>query len=99
MAKLTMRQEAIDDLSNIWRYTIVEWSENQANKYYRAIKSACKEISKNPNIGRAYTEISGKLLGFKTGKHVIFYLIISEDEIEVIRILHEQMDLENRLLE
>ena len=99
MAKVLLRQEAIDDLSDIWHYTLHEWSENQAEKYYETIKFACKEIGKNPNIGKLYTEISKYLFGLKTGKHIIFYHLISEDEIEVIRILHENMDLKNRINE
>ncbi|MBX2931124.1 MAG: type II toxin-antitoxin system RelE/ParE family toxin [Chitinophagaceae bacterium] len=97
MAKVILRQEAINDLTDIWNYTMQEWSENQANKYYEVIKSACNEIGKNPSIGRNYVEISKYLLGLKSGKHIIFYHPISENEVEIIRILHERMDLKNRL--
>lgn len=45
MAKLILRQKAIDDLTDIWDYTIQSWSENQADKYYGIIKTACKEIA------------------------------------------------------
>ena len=99
MANVILRQEAIDDLTEIWEYTIQEWSENQNDKYFETIKCACKEIGQNPNIGKVYTEISKNLLGLKSGKHIIFYHKISEDEIEVIRILHERMDLKNRMKE
>ena len=34
MAKVILRQEAINDLNNIWNYTYEKWSENQAVKYY-----------------------------------------------------------------
>jgi toxin ParE1/3/4 len=97
MVNVILRQEAIDDLTDIWEYTLQEWSENQADKYFETIKFACKEIGQNPNIGKVYTEISKNLLGLKSGKHIIFYHKISEDEIEVIRILHERMDLKNRI--
>ena len=93
MAKVILRQEAINDLTDIWYYTMQEWSENQADKYYEAIKSAGNEIGKNPSIGKKYPEISKHLSGLKWGKHIIFYHNISEDGIEVIRILHERMDL------
>lgn len=99
MAKVILRQEAIDDLTDIWEYTLQKWSDSQADKYYRSIKFACREIGVSPDIGTEYTGISSHLLGFKTGKHIIFYHIISDDEIEVIRILHERMDLKNRLIE
>ena len=97
MAKVILRQEAIDDLSNIWEYTFLKWSENQADKYYDSIKSACKEIGTNPNIGKTYIEISKDLLAFQSGRHIIFYHQLSKDEVEIIRILHEQMDLKNRI--
>ncbi len=99
MAKVILRQEAINDLNDIWYYTIQEWSENQAEKYYEAIKFACKLIGENPSIGKNYPEISKHLFGLQTKKHILFYHIISEDEIEVIRILHERMDLKNRITE
>jgi toxin ParE1/3/4 len=92
MAKAIFRQEAIDDLNDIWDYTFEQWSENQAEKYYSTLKFACKEIGVNPDLGRENTGIKKNLLGFKSGKHIIFYQKISVEEIEVIRILHERMD-------
>ncbi len=97
MAKVILRQEAIDDLNDIWVYTLKEWSEKQADKYYASIEFACTQIGKNPEIGQEYVEISKDLLGLRTGKHIIFYKVISKDQIEIIRILHERMDLKNRL--
>lgn len=99
MTKVIFKQKAIDDLSDIWEYTMYKWSENQADKYYNTIKSACKEIENNPQIGKVYSEISKDLYGFQSGKHIIFYFQISKDEIEIIRILHERMDLINRINE
>lgn len=99
MVDVILRQEAIDDLNGIWDYTFENWSEKQADKYYATIKVACKAIGKNPEMGKEYTEISKDLRGLKSGKHILFYQIISKNEIEVIRILHERMDLKNRFTE
>lgn len=99
MAEVIFRKEAIDDLNDIWDYTFEKWSEDQADIYYANIKFACKEIGINPCIGKKYLGISKNLLGLKSGKHIIFYQQISKNEIEVIRILHERMDLKNRLTE
>lgn len=38
MAKVVLRQDAIDDLNNIWDYTYEKWSENQVDKYYAIAK-------------------------------------------------------------
>ncbi|MEL6987214.1 MAG: type II toxin-antitoxin system RelE/ParE family toxin [Bacteroidota bacterium] len=99
MLKVILRQKAIDDLNDIWEYTFEKWSEQQADKYYTSIKIACNVIGEYPNIGKEYVGISNSLLGFKSGKRIIFYQIISTKRIEVIRILHERMDLKNRLAE
>jgi toxin ParE1/3/4 len=34
MDKLRLRQEASDDLLDVWDYTAQTWSETQADKYY-----------------------------------------------------------------
>lgn len=99
MAKVILRQEAIDDLNRIWDYTFEKWSENQADKYYATIKMTCNGIRENPDIGKEYDGINKNLLGLKSGMHIIFYQQISIDRIEIIRILHERMDLKNRIIE
>jgi toxin ParE1/3/4 len=39
------------------------------------------------------------LYGVKTNRHIIFYRKPSEEYVEITRILHERMDLKNRLNE
>lgn len=86
-------------MNDIWAYTFEEWSEKQADNYYATLEFACMQIGKNPELGKEYDGISSNLLGQRTDKHIIFYQIIAENEIEVIRILHERMDLKNRMSE
>ena len=66
MAKVILRQEAINDLSDIWYYTLHKWSEKQADKYYNDIKIACKEIGENPSVGKNYTDISEQSWAWET---------------------------------
>jgi len=99
MAKVIFRQKAIDDLNHIWDYTFEKWSEKQADKYYATIKMTCNGIGENPDIGKEYDGINRNLLGLKSRKHIIFYQVISNERIEVVRILHERMDLKNRISE
>ncbi|SDH04256.1 toxin ParE1/3/4 [Psychroflexus sediminis] len=84
-------------MNRIWYYTLEKWSEKQADTYYAALKLVCNRIGENPNIGKEYYGISKNLLGLKSGKHIIFYQSLTENKIEVIRILHERMDLKNKL--
>lgn len=86
-------------MNDIWEYTFEKWSAKQADNYYETIKLACNMIGQNPDIGKEYDGINKNLLGLKSGKHIIFYQSLDEEKIEVIRILHERMDLKNRISE
>jgi toxin ParE1/3/4 len=54
-------------------------------------------LADNPKAGKNYDKVEPKLLGFKFGRHIIFYESIENSTIEINRILHESMDLKNRL--
>lgn len=98
MAKLHFTQKAVEDLTNIWNYTVDTWSEQQADAYYEMLISACRKVADDPVLfGREYNEIVEGLLGFKANKHIIFYRLVTKEEIEIVRILHERMDLSNKL--
>lgn len=99
MAKFLLSNKAVDDLSKIWDYTDEFWSENQADKYYELLIETCQEIANTPKIGKPYDDIERSLLGFRVGKHIIFYQEIKPKEILVVRILHARMDLKNRIEE
>ncbi|WP_396197332.1 type II toxin-antitoxin system RelE/ParE family toxin [Flavobacterium sp.] len=97
MAKFYLTNKAVEDLGEIWNYTIETWSENQAEIYYSLLIDSCQELANTPNQGKKYEIIEKNVLGFRAGQHLIFYKIVTEKEIEVIRILHGMMDLKNHL--
>ena len=99
MARYKLTNNAVEDLTQIWNYTFNKWSENQADTYYHMLLENCKELASNPDLGKNYSEVTQNLLGFKAGRHLIFYRRIEENEIEITRILHEKMDLKNRIKE
>ena len=99
MARFRLTNKAVEDLTQIWNYTFNKWSENQADIYYHLLLENCKELASNPGLGKNHSEVTPNLFGFKVGRHLIFYHSIEENEIEITRILHEQMDLKNRTKE
>ena len=98
MPKVRYSNKAVEDLSSIWEYTFTKWSENQADEYYAMLISACNRLL-YPSVisNRSYEEISEGLLGVKAGHHMIFYNILENDDVMVIRILHEKMDIKQHL--
>jgi len=99
MAQYKLTNKAVDDLTRIWNYTFDKWSENQADTYYLMLLENCNEVACNPELGNNYSGVTENIFGFKAGRHIIFYRKIKENEVEITRILHEQMDLKNRIIE
>lgn len=99
MAKYKLTKKAVEDLTKIWDYTFDKWSEKQADKYYEMLLENCQHIADDPNIRKNYKGIKEELLGLKTNRHIIFYRKSGNNPIEITRILHEQMDLKNRMNE
>jgi toxin ParE1/3/4 len=99
MSKFHLTNKAVEDLSKIWEYTFEVWSEDQADKYYYELLSDCQKLSENQFLGRNYVEIKEEIFGFKSGQHIIFYTIVNQDKIEIIRFLHSRMDLKNKIQE
>jgi len=99
MAKYHISNKAIKDLEDIWNYTVETWSEKQADLYYEMLINFCQHIADNPACGKSYYEITEDLYGFTANKHIIFYRVVFQNEVEIIRILHGRMDLKNRIRE
>jgi toxin ParE1/3/4 len=99
MAKYNLTNKAVEDLTIIWEYTFDKWSEKQADKYYELLLDSCQDIANNPDLGKNYSGVKNELFGLKTNRHIIFYRKLANEPIEITRILHERMDLKNRINE
>ena len=86
------------DLDEIWLYTFEHWSIEQADKYYNQLLNEIEYISKNSKSGKDYSKIRKGYFRSKINSHFIFYRINeSEKIVEVIRVLHQSMDIESKL--
>ena len=99
MANYILTNKAVEDLSNIWNYSFEVWSESQADKYYYMLLDSCQELADEKVFGKKYEDISDNILGFRVGQHIIFYRKQKGNKIEIARILHNRMDLRNRVQE
>ena len=98
MMMFKISNEAQNDLEHIWLYTFETWSIEQADRYYNLILDEIEYLAENPSIGKDYSYIRKGYLRSKVKSHFIFYKINKkENQIEIIRVLHQQMDVENRL--
>jgi toxin ParE1/3/4 len=92
--------KAAEDLEDIWLYTFENWSLEQADRYLHLIFDEIEYLSNNPVTGKDFSHIRKNYRASKVKSHIIFYRIVDKQkDIEIIRILHQRMDIENRLNE
>jgi toxin ParE1/3/4 len=86
------------DMETIWVYSGEKWSVEQADRYFALIMDAIKYIAQYPESGIDYSFIRKGYYRAKVKSHFIFYRINKKSNLlEVIRILHQSMDIESRL--
>lgn len=86
------------DLENLWLYTSEKWSVEQADRYLNLIFDEIEYIVKKPEAGIDFSAVRNGYFKTKIKSHLIFYkLDKSSNTVEVIRVLHQMMDIENRL--
>ncbi len=89
--------EAINDLNDIWIYTFHKWSKKQADRYYDLIIEEIEFIADNYLIGKSAEETWKNYRVTKIKSHLIFYKKTENGLVEIIRILHQRMDIKKRL--
>lgn len=98
--KYKISKEASNDLEKIWLYTFEVWSKEQADYYFDLLMNEIEYLSENPKSGKDYSDVRKGYFRSRVKSHFIFYKInLKNEEIEIIRILHQQMDISSRLNE
>lgn len=95
--KYKISKEALNDLERIWLYTIENWSVEQADRYFSLIFNEIEFLAKRPDSGKDFSHIRKGYFRSKVKSHFIFYKINKKEILEIIRILHQSMDIETRL--
>jgi toxin ParE1/3/4 len=94
--RIVFHVSAIEDLEEIWLYTFQTWSLEQADRYHSLIIKEIDFLATKPGTSRDLQHIRAGYRSSKVKSHIIFYKY-SLSEIEIVRILHENMDIPNRL--
>ena len=93
-------REATNDLEKIWLYTCETWSLEQADRYLDLLMDEIEYLAVNPKSGNDCSHIRKGYFRSKVKSHFIFYKInLTKSQLEIIRILHQQMDIESRIID
>jgi toxin ParE1/3/4 len=98
--KYRISKEALNDLEKLWLYTFETWSLEQADRYFNLLMDEIEYLTVYPKSDKDYSHIRKGYFRSRVKSHFIFYKInLKDNELEIIRILHQQMDIESRLNE
>ncbi|MBU2927103.1 type II toxin-antitoxin system RelE/ParE family toxin [Winogradskyella psychrotolerans] len=95
--KYRISQQAIEDLDKIWIYTLNKWSKEQADRYYDVIIAEIEFIADNYLIGKSAEQTRKNYRVTKIKSHLIFYRKLDNEIVEIVRVLHQSMDIKKGL--
>ena len=95
--KYLISEKANQDIEKIWLYTFENWSLEQADRYYNLILDEIEFLSENFESGKSVDYIKKGYRASIVKSHIIFYKKSRKNIVEIIRVLHQKMDIENRI--
>jgi toxin ParE1/3/4 len=84
------------DLENIFAYTVKQWDFEQAERYHSDLLKMLDALAADGRRGTMFSPKHGSLLKQRCGRHFIIYAR-TDRTIEIVRILHERMDVDAQL--
>ena len=97
MGAFTLTSKAKADLKSIAIYTQRKWGKEQRKIYIRQFDDTFHMLSENPKTGTECDFIKADYRKFPVTSHIVFYRNTSVTNIEIVRILHKNMDARERL--
>ena len=94
LARLSPAAEA--DVDEIWDYSKERWGPSQADRYVRDLEATCAGIAEDRVSSLSAEDIRPGYRKAVCGSHMIYFRQ-GGDHIEVVRILHQSMDVGRHL--
>lgn len=91
---------ALASIKAIWRHTARQWGEEQADAYVRGLYEEINAIAEKRALWRQVPdEHAPGVYCIRHAHHFVFFRELSGGQLGVIAVLHERMDIPNRLKE
>jgi toxin ParE1/3/4 len=97
MSGFLLSPAARADLTEIWDYTASRWGVEQAERYVRELTTACQGLADQRLTGRTIDDVRAGYSKLAVGSHFLFYRRTDSGLIDVVRILHQRMDIPERM--
>ncbi len=91
MHEIIKSQLAKNDLKEIYLYSYNKWGDGKAVEYLMQIDAGLQELISYPQLGNSRDSIRKGYRSIQINHHVIYYRAEEENDINIIRVLHERM--------
>ncbi len=98
MRDVVFSPRAVDDLDQIWTYSVDRWDVEQADAYVRSVVNACNGLASGTLLGRSAEDIRTGYRKYAVVSHIVFYRETATT-LHVVRVLHQRMDVLKHLEE
>ena len=88
---MRVQRLAEEDLLAIWEYSFQEWGATHADRYLDNLDQRIHALARNPSLGNCRDEVRKGYRALNVNRHTVYYTV-SASAIQVIRVLHAQMD-------
>ncbi len=96
MLEIHKQTLAEEDLIGIWCYSFEKWGAALADTYIDQQNEGIAVLAENPKIGKNCDHIRQGYRRLSVKHYIVFYRI-NPDQIEIVRILHGDMEPERHL--
>jgi len=94
----TLTGKAKSDLKAIAIFTEQRWGKEQRNLYVKQMDDDFHLLADVPMTGIVCDYIKSGYRKIPQGSHIIFYRIVKNSDIEIVRIPHKSMDIESKFI-
>lgn len=96
--RFVIRRAALADLKEITRYTRKSWGRDQERVYIIGIFDCFEKIDSKETFNVDSSYIKEECFKCKINHHLVFFRWLADGRPEIIRILHEDMDIQLQLV-
>lgn len=96
MKKLLLTERALDDLQNVYEYSIEQWGEKVALHYIQGIEECFLLLQNNVGLLKVNKKISSRFIAYPVQKHILICDIIN-DTVCILTVRHSSMNLMERI--
>jgi len=98
MSSFTLTNAAKNDLKAIAKFSEQRWGYSQRTIYIKQFDDSFHMLSETPSVGKDCNYIKRGYRKFPQGSRIIFYRELSNETIQIVRILHNKMDVDSQLV-